>query len=136
MKPLALIEKAVKGPVWGCQMCGQCVLHSTGLTCPMNCPKTMRNGPCGGTDNGQCEVIPEQPCIWVKVYERAKAANELELLKVYIPPPDRSLKGTSSYINYFMKRDSRPGRDVDNPGPPLPSSSPDEENESKVEIRL
>jgi len=94
----------------------------------------LRNGPCGGTDNGQCEVIPEQPCIWVKVYERAKAANELELLKVYIPPPDRSLKGTSSYINYFLKRDSRPGRDVDNPGPPLSSSSPDEKNESKVEI--
>src|SRR6266850_1913448 len=87
-----------------------------------------------GTANGQCEVIPEQPCIWVKVYDRAKAANELDLLKVYIPPPDRSLKGTSSYINYFLKRDSRPGRDVDNPGPPLPPSSPEEKNESKVVI--
>ena len=48
MKPLALIEAAVKKPVFGCQMCGQCVLHSTGMTCPMNCPKTLRNGPCGG----------------------------------------------------------------------------------------
>ena len=60
MKPLALIEKAVKGPIWGCQMCGQCVLHSTGMTCPMNCPKTLRNGPCGGVrPDGMCEVKPE-----------------------------------------------------------------------------
>ena len=54
-------------------------------------------------------MIPEQPCIWVKVYERAKAANEVELLKIYIPPPDRSLKGTSAWINYFLNKDSRPG---------------------------
>ena len=128
------LEFAMKSPVFGCQACGNCVLGDMEYVCPQTCPKQLRNGPCGGTDNGQCEVIPEQPCIWVKVYERAKAANELELLKVYIPPPDRSLKGTSSYINYFLKRDSRPGRDVDNPGPPLSSSSPDEKNESKVEI--
>jgi hypothetical protein len=48
MGPLAVVEKAVKGPVFGCRMCGQCVLHSTGLTCPMTCPKQLRNGPCGG----------------------------------------------------------------------------------------
>ena len=72
MKPLALIEKAVKGPIWGCQMCGQCVLHSTGMTCPMNCPKTLRNGPCGGVRaNGHCEVKPEMRCVWVKAYDRA-----------------------------------------------------------------
>ena len=73
MKPLALIEKAVKGPIWGCQMCGQCVLHSTGMTCPMNCPKTLRNGPCGGVRaNGNCEVKPEMRCVWLKGYERAE----------------------------------------------------------------
>ena len=59
VKPLALIEKAVKGPIWGCQMCGQCVLHSTGMTCPMNCPKTLRNGPCGGVRaNGTARSSP------------------------------------------------------------------------------
>ncbi|MGA1216231.1 MAG: methylenetetrahydrofolate reductase C-terminal domain-containing protein, partial [Candidatus Nanopelagicales bacterium] len=46
-KLLPLIEHAVKKPVWDCRMCGQCVLHSTGMTCPMTCPKTLRNGPCG-----------------------------------------------------------------------------------------
>src|SRR5207245_7961282 len=67
MKPIALIEAAVKKPVWGCQMCGQCVLHSTGMTCPMNCPKTLRNGPCGGVrPDGHCEVRPEMRCVGVK----------------------------------------------------------------------
>ncbi|PYR96801.1 MAG: hypothetical protein DMG16_26785 [Acidobacteria bacterium] len=55
-------------------------------------------------------MISEQSCIWVRVYERAKAADEIPLLKIYIPPPDRSLKGTSSWINYFLNKDSRPGR--------------------------
>ena len=68
----------------------------------------MRNGPCGGTFNGQCEVIPEQACIWVEVYERAKAADRVDELKTYIPPRNRALQGTSSYINYFLDRDSRP----------------------------
>ena len=77
--------------------------------CPMTCPKNMRNGPCGGTLNGQCEVIPEKPCIWVAVYDRAKAAHRVDELKTYIPPRNRALEGTSSYINYFLDRDSRPG---------------------------
>src|SRR6202167_5540257 len=76
--------------------------------CPMTCPKNMRNGPCGGTSNGQCEVIPEQVCIWVEVYDRAKSAHRVDELNVYIPPRDRALQDTSSYINYFLNRDSRP----------------------------
>ena len=48
MGPLTLVEAAVKKPVFGCKLCGQCVLHSTGMTCPMTCPKQLRNGPCGG----------------------------------------------------------------------------------------
>jgi methylenetetrahydrofolate reductase (NADPH) len=80
----------------------------------------MRNGPCGGTDMGGCEVV-DRPCIWVAVYERAQAAGRLEDLKVYIPPPDRSLTGTSSWINYFLDRDSRPRPGTESP-PPAPGS--------------
>ena len=101
-------EFAFKSPVYGCQACGNCVLPDMQYVCPQTCPKQLRNGPCGGTSDGQCEVIPEKPCIWVGVYERAKAAGELDSLKVYVPPPDRSLKGTSSWINFFLERDSRP----------------------------
>ena len=46
---LARIERAVKGPLFGCRMCGNCLLQETALICPMECPKGARNGPCGGS---------------------------------------------------------------------------------------
>jgi len=101
-------ELAFKKPVFGCQACGNCVLGLMEYVCPMTCPKNMRNGPCGGTFNGQCEVIPEKPCIWVAVYDRAQAAHRVEDLKTYIPPRNRALQGSSSYINYLLNLDSRP----------------------------
>jgi methylenetetrahydrofolate reductase (NADPH) len=101
-------EYAFKSSAFGCQACGNCILGLMEYVCPMTCPKNLRNGPCGGTLNGQCEVFPDKACVWVKVYERAQAANRTEDLKLYIPPRDRSLQGTSSYINYYLGRDSRP----------------------------
>jgi methylenetetrahydrofolate reductase (NADPH) len=101
------VELAVKRPLFGCQACGNCVLGHLEYVCPQTCPKQMRNGPCGGTFLGRCEVL-DQPCIWVNVYERAKAADRIDALKIYLPAPDRALTGTSSWINYFLERDSRP----------------------------
>ena len=109
---LPLLEDVVKKPVWDCRMCGQCVLHSTGMTCPMTCPKTLRNGPCGGVrEDGNCEVKPEMRCIWVKAEERSRSPlnphiweeefNELR------PPVDNRLKGTSSWLNLATGRDRR-----------------------------
>jgi methylenetetrahydrofolate reductase (NADPH) len=103
------VELAVKRPAFGCEACGNCVLGHMEYVCPQTCPKHMRNGPCGGTQLGRCEVV-DKPCIWVAVYERARAAGRVEDLETYIPPPDRSLQGTSSWINYFLERDSRPER--------------------------
>jgi len=102
-------EFALKKPLFGCQACGNCVLGTLEYVCPQTCPKQLRNGPCGGTREGRCEVV-DKPCIWVAVYERARAADRLAGLTVYIPPPDRELQGTSSWINYFLDRDSRPGQ--------------------------
>ena len=106
----AKLEHLVKKPVWDCRMCGQCVLHSTGMTCPMTCPKTLRNGPCGGVrENGHCEVIPEMRCVWTKAYERTVA---LPLPRVWReeyndlrPPVDNRLEGTSAWGNLFSGRD-------------------------------
>jgi len=103
------LELALKRPAFGCQACGNCVLGHLEYVCPQTCPKQLRNGPCGGTHLGRCEVV-DQPCIWVDVYERAREAGRVEALKIYIPPPLRALRGTSSWINYFLERDSRPGR--------------------------
>ena len=100
------VERATKGPVLGCRMCGQCVLHSTGMVCPMTCPKNLRNGPCGGVRwDGTCEVYPDKKCIWVTAYTRSQRliwSAEFHDLRA---PVDWSLKGTSSWINYLTGRD-------------------------------
>jgi hypothetical protein len=91
-RALLLVERVTKEAVWDCRMCGQCILHSTGLSCPMRCPKNLRNGPCGGTlQNGNCEVVPEMKCVWVSAWEGS--------------PVDWRLQGTSSWENLVTGRD-------------------------------
>ena len=102
-KPVAAVERVVKGFLFDCQMCGQCALSSTGMSCPMNCPKNLRNGPCGGVrDNGHCEVKPEMKCVWVQAWNGAermglKAAEGHKILDVQ-RPVDNRLKGKSSWL--------------------------------------
>src|SRR6266436_2510998 len=68
-RPVAAVERAVKGLLFDCRMCGQCILSDTGMSCPMNCPKTLRNGPCGGVRaDGRCEVKPGMKCVWVEAF--------------------------------------------------------------------
>ncbi len=103
---LAPVEHVVKKPIWGCQMCGQCVLHNTGLTCPMGCPKTMRNGPCGGVGpEGQCEVKPEMRCVWLKAHERDARAPWKGRVRLINPPVNWALKGSSAWMNFFSGKD-------------------------------
>jgi hypothetical protein len=106
------VERAVKEPLFGCQSCGNCVLGHLEYVCPQTCPKQLRNGPCGGTHLGRCEVVPDQPCIWVGMYRRARAGGRVQGLLTYVPPPARSLQGTSSWLNYLLERDSRPAADL------------------------
>jgi len=101
------LEYWTKRPTFGCEECGNCVLGHMEYVCPQTCPKQMRNGPCGGTFSTRCEVV-DQECIWVSVYQRAETAARVDYLKTFIPPPDRKLKRTSSWVNYFLNRDSRP----------------------------
>jgi len=94
-------EELIKKVVFDCRMCGQCILHSTGMTCPMTCPKNLRNGPCGGVRlNGHCEVKPEMKCVWVEAYERSLKMPLYgdEMLRIQ-PPLDRQLHGSSAWIN-------------------------------------
>ncbi len=106
------LELAVKRPLFGCQACGNCVLGHLEYVCPETCPKRLRNGPCGGTHLGRCEVA-DQPCVWVGMHARARAAGRERELLTLVPPPDRALRGTSSWINYFLDRDSRPRATID-----------------------
>ena len=100
------VEAIVKKPVFGCHMCGQCVLHSTGMVCPMNCPKNLRNGPCGGVRlDGTCEVYPEMECVWVKAYTNSQRLIWPEEIYDLKPPVDWSLIDSSSWVNYLTGRD-------------------------------
>lgn len=98
---LPRLEGFVKGVLFDCRVCGQCVLRHTGLVCPMRCPKGLRNGPCGGTLGGRCEVYPERECVWVAIHRRRPGGAPLPLLEA----PDPALFFTSSYANRLAGRD-------------------------------
>jgi len=74
-----------------CRECGQCVLNETGAICPMTkCAKSLLNGPCGGSQEGKCEVDPDRDCAWILIYNRLKALGELDRLRLFTPPKDHS----------------------------------------------
>jgi hypothetical protein len=98
-KPFSVVEELTKGLLFDCQMCGRCILISTGMSCPMNCPKNIRNGPCGGVrSNGNCEIEPDMRCVWVDAWEgsqQMKGGNKINNVQ---PPVDHRLKGSSAWL--------------------------------------
>jgi hypothetical protein len=97
--PVRFVERQVKGFLFDCRMCGQCILSSTGMSCPMNCPKQLRNGPCGGVRaNGHCEVEPDMPCVWVKAWEGSRTMAKGDAILAVQKPVDQSLRGSSAWL--------------------------------------
>jgi ferredoxin len=83
----------VEQGVWEerCQACGNCILDLTGGICPIaRCSKQLLNGPCGGSQNGECEINPEVPCAWQLIWERMSALGLLDKLMEVQPPKDWS----------------------------------------------
>ncbi|HLY57344.1 MAG TPA: methylenetetrahydrofolate reductase C-terminal domain-containing protein [Stellaceae bacterium] len=109
-KPVAAVEKLVKGVLFDCQMCGMCALSQTGMACPMNCPKQLRHGPCGGVRvDGMCEVKPEMRCVWVEAYagsQRMQAGPAA--IRELRAPVDRRLTGTSSWLRVAREKAPKP----------------------------
>ncbi len=105
-KPVAVLEQGIKGLLFDCKMCGQCVLSSTGMSCPMNCPKQLRNGPCGGVrPGGFCEVKPEMRCVWVEGWEGAQHMKRgVERIRNVQPPVNRGLEGSSSWLRVAREK--------------------------------
>ena len=98
-RPITAIEAKGKALFFDCQMCGNCVLSSTGMSCPMNCPKTIRNGPCGGVrEDGHCEVKPEMRCVWVAAWDGASRMKQGEAIKDLQFAVDNRNKGRSSWL--------------------------------------
>ncbi len=108
-RPIALIEQGVKTLLFDCKMCGQCVLSSTGMSCPMNCPKQLRNGPCGGVRDGEyCEVKPEMKCVWALAWDGASRMKEGgEKIREVLPPVEHTLKGSSSWLRVSREKASQ-----------------------------
>ena len=98
-KPITFVERHVKGFLFDCRMCGQCALSSTGMSCPMNCPKQLRNGPCGGVRaNGHCEVEPDMPCVWVQAWKGSQNMTGGGKIMNVQKPVNQSLRETSSWL--------------------------------------
>jgi hypothetical protein len=105
-RPTAAVEKVVKGLLFDCRMCGQCVLSSTGMSCPMNCPKNLRNGPCGGVRaDGNCEVKPGMRCVWVEAYHGSeRIPGGLESMSKLQLAVDQRLQGRSSWLRITREK--------------------------------
>ena len=70
-----------------CIQCGECVLGEMAGICPLTaCHKGLLNGPCGGTNDGKCEVDKEKDCAWTLIYQRLKEQGRLDLMRKYHSP--------------------------------------------------
>ena len=97
--PVAAVERVVKGFLFDCRMCGDCLLSSTGMACPMNCPKGVRNGPCGGVRfDGHCEIEPETRCVWIDAWEGAARMRNGDRIRSVRVALDHRLKGRSAWL--------------------------------------
>ncbi len=98
-RPVRAVERTVKGFLFDCKMCGQCALSSTGMSCPMNCPKNLRNGPCGGVRaNGHCEVKPEMKCVWAEAWAGSRQMKGGHKIHIVQKAVDARLRDTSSWL--------------------------------------
>ncbi len=101
-------EHQAKVTLFDCENCGDCGLFDVAFLCPISqCPKNQRNGPCGGSLNGWCEVFPnERQCIWVRAYDRLKGHHEEDAIaENTVPPNDWALQHESSWLNFYLGRD-------------------------------
>lgn len=104
--PLTSLEHVVKRLSNECRQCGDCVMPDTGFLCPMSqCAKQQRNGACGGSRDGWCEVYPgEKQCLYVRNYAWRMRCDTAAS---YLPPCNVALYRSSSWLNYFTGRSSR-----------------------------
>ena len=105
--PLRQLEHLSKAVLYRCKDCGDCSLPDVAFLCPESqCAKNQRNGPCGGTRAGRCEVDGFGDCIWLRAYERLKHDGaEATLLRHAPVVQNQALRGTSSWANNWLGRD-------------------------------
>lgn len=88
-----------------CQECGECILNETGGICPVTkCAKSLLNGPCGGAQNGKCEVDSNRDCAWVLIYNRMAALGEIDKLRRFMEAKDYSKMAKPRTLNIKERR--------------------------------
>ena len=82
-----------------CRACGECVLAETGGICPVTmCPKGLLNGPCGGTNDGKCEVDREKDCAWTLIYQKLEKLGKLDTIRTIFPPKNYQVQTKPAYM--------------------------------------
>jgi methylenetetrahydrofolate reductase (NADPH) len=112
--PMRMLEKLSKDALYHCKDCGDCSLPDIAYLCPESqCAKNQRNGPCGGTREGRCEVDGFGDCIWLRAYERLKHDGREHALLDHAPViQDQGLRGTSAWANDWLGRDHTAKREA------------------------
>ncbi len=103
----SVVEDPLKWLLLGCRRCGDCGIQHVGFLCPESgCPKHTRNGACGGSRAGWCEVHPDRHCVWYRAYRRLAAVGQIDrLVTGCVPPRAWELDHTSSWLNFHLDRD-------------------------------
>ncbi len=101
------LERLIKEPLFGCRMCGNCLLKQTAFICPMTCPKGLRNGLCGGATPEACEVDPSRPCTWHEIYEKTSKQGRVERLLEVNAPLDGDRVGRETWLDLYRLWRSR-----------------------------
>ncbi len=124
--PLRLVEEVSKAILYRCKDCGDCSLPDIAYLCPESqCAKNQRNGPCGGTRGGRCEVDGFGVCIWLRAYERLKHDGHEEKLLDHVPVvQNQGLRGTSAWANLWLGRDHNSKREASKAESATPTPEP------------
>src|SRR6185312_4969724 len=117
---LRALEHSTKAALYRCKDCGDCSLPEIAYLCPESqCAKNQRNGPCGGTREGRCEVDGYGDCIWLRAYERLKLDGAEQTLLQHSPTvQNQGLRGTSAWANLWLGRDHTAKREITAAGIP------------------
>ena len=102
-----LMEGIPKKCLLDCRKCGDCAIQHVAFLCPESkCPKHTRNGACGGSRDGQCEVYPEKECVWYRAYKRLASVERCdEMTAECVPPRMWALDRSASWVNFHLQRD-------------------------------
>jgi ferredoxin len=102
--------------IWSerCRACGNCVLGEYAGICPVaRCPKSILNGPCGGSQGGKCETDPTRDCAWALIYDRLSRQGRLEnLVRVAGPKNFKTQDYPAKQVNEaYVKAEMEPAHD-------------------------